>query len=290
MNTWATFFPNLQRIELLGPFLVRVPAWKTFFQTHTNLESFLITQSPRFDLECVQSMVECCKSMKELRLNEIGKMEDSFLQEIQKYGEQLTYLELARPGVPEALSEKALVDLMKAIGRNLTHLNLENNLNLTDGFLYQGLKPNARNLETLILRLIPDLTDAGVSEFFETWSTAIEDPNPPLFRIDLSRNHDLSDKALESILKHSGVALAHLEINAWKAVSREAVIGIADQCPEIEQLDIGWCREVDDGVVQQILEKCEKIREIKVWGCQRISLQCPRKVSVVAKIVDPGVS
>lgn len=286
MDTWATFFPNLQRIELLGPFLVRVPGWKTFFQTHTRLEGFLITQSPRFDLECTQVMVENCKNIKELRLNEIGKMEDAILEELKKYGDQLTYLELARPSVHEALSESALVDLMSAVGKNLTHLNLENNVNLTDGFLYQGLKPHARNLETLILRLVSELTDAGVAEFFNTWSTAVKDPNPPLFHLDFARNYNLADKALEALLRHSSKEVTHLDINGWKATSREALSTIATQCPELQKLDMGWCRELDDGVVQEVLEKCGKIREIKVWGCQRISLQCPRKVSNLCHVYD----
>src|ERR1700722_12486010 len=71
---WCTSLPSLKRLELLGPFLVRVPAWKSFFQSHPYLEGFLITQSPRFDLECVGSLVKNCRALKELRLREITKM------------------------------------------------------------------------------------------------------------------------------------------------------------------------------------------------------------------------
>ncbi|CAL1703119.1 unnamed protein product [Somion occarium] len=291
MDSWTTSLPHLKRIELLGPFLIRIAAWKKFFETHPNLEGFLITQSPRFDLECTKAMVDNCKNIKELRLNEIGKMDDAILNEIKQYGEQLTYLEIAYPGVPEALSDDVVVDLMSAVGASLKHLNLSNNVNLTDGFLFQGLKPHARQLSTLVLANLPELTDAGVAEFFDTWKAAVQDhPNRALVNLDLSRNHELSDKALISLLKHSKKSLTNLNINGWKTTSQEVLKGIARQCPRLQKLDISWCREVDDWVIKELVEKCDKIQEVKVWGCQRLSLQCPRKRGVTITGVEIHVA
>lgn len=279
---WSTSLPHLMRIELLGPFLVRVEAWKTFFKSHPRLEGFLITQSPRFDLECVQALADNCTNLMELRLKEIGKMEDSFLEPLKKLGGKLTYLDLSYPGKPDALTENALIDLMSAVCGTLTHLNLTNNTRLTDGFLYQGLKPFARRLSCLLLANVPDLTDAGVAEFFNTWKTAATEiqqlPNPPLSHIDMSRGHELGSKALTALLKHSGESITELCINGWKTTSQEALKEIGSRCPNLRKLDVGWCREVDDWVVQEVMDKCEKIEEVKVWGCQRLTEACPRKV------------
>ena len=109
-TAWATSLPNLRRVELLGPFLVRAPAWQTFFRAHPNLEGFLITQSPRFDVECMQVLIESCPQLKELRLKEVGKLCDEFLECLKSLGGQLTYLDLSYPGTADALSERALIN------------------------------------------------------------------------------------------------------------------------------------------------------------------------------------
>lgn len=280
ISAWAKSLPNLKRLELLGPFLVYSEAWQTFFESRPDLEGFLITQSPRFDEDCMQSLVENCKGLRELRLKEIGKMCDEFLTHIQTLGPQLTYLDLSYPGIPDALSTEALVDLMSAVGAHLNHLDLSGNLQLSDGFLYQGLKPHARQLQTLSLSGARDLTDAGVAEFFDTWEAAAEDglPNPPLASVDFSRCHHLSGLALTAMLKHSGPALENVNINGWKATPQVVLASIAKKAPKLKQLDIGWCREADDWVLKALMERCTHLETVKIWGCQRITEICPRRV------------
>lgn len=278
---WTQGFPKLKRLELLGPFLVRPPAWQAFFKAHPALEGFLINQSPRFDFECVRLMVENCKGMKELCLKEIGQMHDTFLECLKSYNDQLTRLEISYPGTPDALTENALIDLLRVVGKNLTHLDLSHNVNLTDAFLYQGLKPYTQNLDTIVLADLPGLTDAGVAEFFDTWKGATELPNPPLVEANFRRCSELSDKALASLLRHSGKELTNLNINQWRTTSQDVLKKIGSACPKLQKLDIGWCRETDDWVVQEIMNKCENIQEIEAWGCQRLTVQCPRKVRSV---------
>ncbi|KAI0074674.1 RNI-like protein [Panus rudis PR-1116 ss-1] len=277
---WTQGLPNLKRLELLGPFLVRPPAWQAFFKAHPGLEGFLITQSPRFDFECVRIMVDSCKGMKQLRLKEIGQMHDTFLECLKVYGDQLTRLELSYPGQPDSLTENALIDFIRVVGKNLTYLDLSHNVNITDGFLFQGLKPHASNLSTLILADLTGLTDAGVAEFFDTWHDAAEIPNPPLVEINFRRCPELSDKALTALIKHSGKELTYLNINQWRFTSQEVLKRIGLACPKLQKLDIGWCREADDWVIKEIMERCEHIQEIEAWGCQRLTVQCPRKRGV----------
>ena len=227
----------------------------------------------------MESLVENCKDLRELRLKEIGEMNDEFLEYLNRLSGKLTYLDISDPGHPEALSNDALVDMMAAIGRNLEHLDLSGNTLLLDGFLYQGLKPHARRLHTLVLSNTPELTDAGVAEFFDTWAGAVDEPNPPLAIIDMSRNHELSGKALSSLLKHSGEALEDLNINGWKATPEEDLGKIGSMTPKLMKVNLGWCREATDWTVKALLENCSCLQEVKVWGCQRVTERCPRKVS-----------
>ncbi|KZT66688.1 RNI-like protein [Daedalea quercina L-15889] len=292
---WQTAFPNLKRLELLGPFLVKAPAWRDFLKAHPSLEGFLIIQSPRFDLECVRTLVENCKGLKELRLSEIGLMEDSFLEPLKKLSGTLTSLEIPKPGSatnPDPLSEAALIDLIAAVGESLTHLDLSFNNDISDQFLYKALKPHVRRLISLRLQGCSELTNAGVAEFFDTWVAAaqksMKEPNPPLEVVDLSRSHQLGTDALFALLDHSGPALRDLNINEWKGASQDSLQTIAARAPNLRTLDVGFCRETDDWVIKSLLESCQMLSEVKVWGCQRLTVGCPRKRGVNIIGVEAG--
>ncbi|KAI0328035.1 RNI-like protein [Cubamyces sp. BRFM 1775] len=271
---WAAALPQLKRVELLGPFLVRAPAWQAFFRAHPNLEGFLITQSPRFDVECMRALVQSCSHLRELRLKEVGQLSDKFLVELQALGGQLTYLDLSYPGNGEAIHESALIDFLTQAGSLLEHLDLSGIANVTDGVLFRGVKPHVLKLNTLVLANNVELTDAGVAEFFDTWQGA------PLSNADLSRNPDLSDAALVALLKHSGGDLTELNINGWKGVSENALKHIPKLALNLTKLDVGFCRSVDNFLIKDILDRCAHVQEIKVWGCQRITEHCPRKRGV----------
>ncbi|KAL6308529.1 RNI-like protein [Sparassis latifolia] len=278
---WTTSLPHLKRLELLGPFLVRVPAWQTFIKAHPALEGFLITQSPRFDLECMQALVESCPRLTELRLKEIGKMSDKFLEHIKALAGTLVSLDLSYPGTPDALSEPAVVDLLAAVGPSLTHLDLSGNIELGDALLFKGVKPHARQLTSFAFADVPELTDAGVAEFFDAWGTKTEDGTRPwLTVLDLAHNHQLAGDALKAVLNHSGATLVQMNINGWKAVSADALNAIAKHARDLRRLDVGFCREVDNWVVKELMDKCDHIEEVKVWGCQKLSEDCPRKRNV----------
>jgi DNA repair protein RAD7 len=288
INAWCTSTPNLTRLELLGPFLVRPPAWKAFFESHPKLEGFLITQSPRFDVECTESLISNCPGLKELRLKEVGLMSDEIVEVIGTAKGGLTHLDLAYPGKPDAVSEAALIDLMKQVGSTLLHLNLSGNKNLTDTFLTDGIRTHARVLETLKLANLVLLTDEGVAQFFTTWSRSKK--NPPLECIDLSRNHELSTTALDALLLHSGPRLEVLNINAWKATSQEALMGIPKHAPKLVKADLGFCREIDDFIIKALMEECKRLKEIKCWGCHLVTGAFPRKVCCFGALYDDALT
>lgn len=309
-NTLSVSLPALTSLELLGPFLVKPPAWKNFFETHPGLEKFLVTQSPRFDFECMQALISSCGSnLSVLRLKEVGNLNDEFLEELSTLskggnGSKLTHLDLSDPG--KSCREEAMIGLLSAVGRQLTYLNVSNHILLTDNFLMEGIKPHTKVLDTLVLKNLPDITNEGVATFFKSW-----DNNPALVHLDLSRNHVLADLALEAILDHSGEKLEELNVNGWKDLEEEVLVTFAVKAPELRKVDVGWIREMTDFVVKAWVDGapkdfnekkddpsamtedvvpriggCKKLEEVKVWGCNRITLNCPRKVSKVCDILS----
>lgn len=266
---WADHFPNLRRIELLGPFLIKPNAWKAFFRGKPQLTGFLITQSPRFDLECMQVLSESCPDLTELKLSQIGLMDDDFLGPIKAF-ENLVSLDLSESS--NSLSVDAVVGLLNVVGRNLVTLNLSKNGLLDDDFISQGLLPNVSHLTSLILNELSELTDVGLANFFS------QTPNGPLSRLSLRRNHALADESLVALLNHSGHTLRELDINSWKDLSNEALLSIGAHAPKLTRVDLGFCRKTDDFVVKAILDGCKDVKEIQVFGCNRLTEGCPRKV------------
>lgn len=272
LDAWSTSLPSLVRLELLGPFLVRVPAWVRFFQSHPQLEALLLHQSPRFDLECMSTLSACCPNLVELRLKEIGKLDDTFLPYISSF-QQLGKLDLSSPST--SCSEDELIALLEKLGERFTHLELSGHEDLGDDFLKHGVQEYAPNLVSLRLDNLPTLTDEGVATFFRTWlPSALSD-------LSMTRAHSVGEQALPALLDSARSTLSTLSINAWRETTAEALSRIGE-LRELRKLDIGWNRAVDNFVIKAILDGCPKLEEIKCWGCNRVTVECPRKVSLLA--------
>ena len=165
-NIMSNALPHLKRIELLGPFLVRPVAWVKFFETHPHLEGFLVTQCPRFDVDCVKSLIKECRSLNDLRLKEM-KVDETWLQVIGE-SNSLKSLDLSSPHT--SCSDDALVQMLSTIGPGLSALNLSSHESITDGFLEDGLGKWTGSLERLSLAVCPELTDRALSRLFDTWA------------------------------------------------------------------------------------------------------------------------
>lgn len=270
LNSWSTALPSLTRLELLGPFLVRVPAWVSFFESHSALEALLIHQSPRFDLECVSALATHCPNITELRLREIGKLDDTFLPHISSL-RHLEQLDLSSPSA--SCSEEGILGLLHARGAQLTHLDLSNHGELGDDFLQDGICVHASRLVSLRLDNLPTLTDEGVAAFFRAWNPVA------LSTLSLARAYDVGDNALLALIECLRTTLSTLNICAWRETTADALTNLAS-VRELRALDVGWNRAVDDFVIKAILDGCPRLEEIKCWGCNRVTSDCPRKPNV----------
>ncbi|KAG6883917.1 hypothetical protein C0993_002851 [Termitomyces sp. T159_Od127] len=296
ISVLSSSLPSLKHVELLGPFLVRSAAWVTFFESHPTLETFKITQSPRFDIEAMLALKKHCTStLTALRLREIGAMSDAFLDAIGNF-KKIEELDIADPGKTNECAAEALQGVLSALSGTLRSLDLSRHEQVTDSVLTEGLVGTCY-LEELVVQNAPLLTDSGVAEFFGTWK------NQPLRRIDMGRNHNLGSAALVALLKHSGEKLEELGINGWGSVEAQALKLLGRLGGELRKLDVGWVREVDDFLVKEWMEGdaeedlesgkkkarkqeavrsagCTRLFEVKVWGCNKITAKCLKKKGV----------
>ncbi|KAK4684947.1 DNA repair protein RAD7, partial [Tremellales sp. Uapishka_1] len=264
---------SLTRIELFAPFLVRKEGWIDFFkQRNASLQGFLITQSPRIDLETIETMVDNCPNLTELQLAEIGMMQDDFLIPIGKL-DKLQSLDLSSPGTP--LSDDAVVTLLSKVGTNLVSLNLSDNSELGDMSLISIAK-YCPSLKQLYLRNCVEFTDEGVTAFFDALKAS---NHPGLEVIDLEKGHELKAASLKALIAHSGPTIEKLSLLGWKEVEKQA-LGEIGTCKRLKELNIGWCRCLTDFEVKDILEGCDEIKVVKVWGCNQLTDAIPRKKGV----------
>jgi len=282
--SWNASLPNLTSIDLLGPFLVRAPAWQGFFKAHPNLDGFRITQNPRFDADCLEELMVNSPKLTELRLREVGKMCDDFLEVLESVGPALTYLDLAYPGNAELVGEVAVMGLVKKLGPTLKHLDLSGITTITDEFFLHCLKEHAPNLESLTMADLEEVTDEKIGQFFLGW-----EKNSGLTSVNLSRNHTLSSLALNGVLQHSGPQLKSLNINGWKAASNESLTMIAELATGLSKIDVGWCREVDDFALAKIQDECDDLKVLSCWGCNRVTPAARRRVSTLSDILSLNV-
>ncbi|WWD17162.1 hypothetical protein CI109_101600 [Kwoniella shandongensis] len=273
VTSWGKSLKHLKRLELFAPFLVRKEGWISFLKAiGKRLEGLLITQSPRIDLETIKVLVKSCPNLTELRLAEIGQLDSDCLAAMKPL-RKLKFLDLSFPSSP--LPDDAVSDLLSAVGGNLETLILADNPDLTDVVLLSIAKhcPKLRNVS---LRNMVELTDEGVAAFFELLKKRNQ---PGLVQIDLEKGHDLREKALHALIDHSGSTVEKLSLLGWREVPADSISELIS-CSQLKELNIGWCRNVTDSTVKDILEGCQAIELMKVWGCNQLSDAVPRKKGV----------
>jgi DNA repair protein RAD7 len=233
---FATKLPSLKRIELLGPFLVRKPAWIDFFtEIGPRLEGFLVRQSPRLDEECIEILVRSAGDrLSELRLSEMGRMDESWLTHLARL-RGLKSLDLSYPLVPLPAESAALQDLIAAVGPGLTALNLAGQSNLTSADLLA--LPNLTRLDLTLLDL---LTDEETVAVLTAWADA---GNVGLESVKLGKAHLLLGPTLNALIALAGRSLQELEISGWKDLDEGSLKAVGHNCPGLTRLDVGWCSE-----------------------------------------------
>lgn len=270
---WSKQMRKLKHLELFGPFLVRKEGWIQFFKARGKaLESLSITQSPRIDLETMEVLVKHCPNLRVLKLGEIGQLDSDFLVPIAKL-KKLESLAITSPG-GTAISNEAVDELLAAVGKTLTSLDLRYNAELGDEVLTSiaALCPKLTHLSLAHV----ELSDAAVGRFFRDLKAR---RRPGLVHIDLEKGHDLAHEALSALIAHSGKTVRWLSLMSWRNVPADDVAALV-ACPNLAYLDLGWCRRVTDFTLKDLLEGCPALTHVRVWGCNNLTDRVPRKRGV----------
>ncbi|UZJ56509.1 hypothetical protein CBS101457_005829 [Exobasidium rhododendri] len=277
MDAWTTKLKKLHRLELYGCFLVRVEAWHRFFETiGDRLTSFKIRESPRFDRSCCESLVKNCPNVTELGLAQIGPLNADCLALLEQYGDRLTYLDISDPGVSapgipaKSLEDDEVIRLLCKTGRCLSFLDLSRNADLTSRTLLEGILENCKSLTTL------RLTSCGTegieaSSFIELFQGLKKRGSAAMTAISLERCLKVDDAVIRALIEFSGKTLVDLNINSCDAITQEGFQMIAQGCPNLKKIDVGFCRSVTDSFVIDAINNMNSLKEIWLFSCNKIS-------------------
>jgi DNA repair protein RAD7 len=280
MAEYSKRLTQLHSIELSGPYLVYIAAWHEFFDARAGqLESFKIRESPRFEITCCQKLVDTSPQLRELGLAQVGPLNGECLAVLQPL-KHLEYLDISDPGVStpgvpaESLKDMDVVELLSHVGKDLTYLDVGGNIDLSGDFLLSGVLEYCQSLRTLRVNQVASLEGQEPSVWSDLFLGFSEQKRPGLEYLNLERCTSLTDEGFIAMLAHSGPTLRELNINSCTALTAEALERIAEFCPVLETLDVGFVRSVKDSVIMALCNEqdgCPALKRVSVFGCMSLS-------------------
>lgn len=176
-----------------------------------------------------------------------------------------------------------------AISLGLTHLSLtwcKKNMN----HLVLSLAPKLTKLEALVLRqdkpqlednaveaiakYCHDLQDLDLSKSFKLSDRslyALAHGCPNLSKLNISGCPAFSDAALEYLTKFCRKLKVLNMCGCVRTATDRALEAIADNCSQLQSLNLGWCDEVSDKGVTSLAYGCPNLRALDLCGCVRIT-------------------
>ncbi|KAI8570336.1 hypothetical protein RHMOL_Rhmol01G0026700 [Rhododendron molle] len=143
---------------------------------------------------------------------------------------------------------------------SMRHLNISKNMWLTDTTL-ENFGQVCPNLQFLSVNGCPRLTDLGIGE--------VSKRCPAITQLNIDGLTQVSD-VLRRYSDNSVVNLKTLNARGTH-INDEGLAMIGNRCPNLQYLDIGFCKEVTDKGVMEVVTNCQRLRDINLIGCEKLS-------------------
>ncbi|KAJ1971303.1 UV-damaged DNA-binding protein rad7 [Dimargaris xerosporica] len=236
LELFAKNLPGLQSFHAHGTFLTTDAAFARFLTARgPQLQSFSLSQVPRFGREGMLALVQTARRLTSLRLESCERVDDDSLLLLADPAvstlDQLEHLDLSRPGAATVvgavhstynLKDEVIVRIVQQFGPGLRVLNLNGCHTLTDRVLNEGILPCCPRIEMLGLSECTGLTEEGLVRFFVQWKDRYP-IDTGLSRLDLSRCYQATDRVVQALVYHSGRALEDLNLNGLSLLTNRGL-------------------------------------------------------------------
>jgi DNA repair protein RAD7 len=117
-------------------------------------------------------------------------------------------------------------------------------------------------LEELVLDECTAVSDAGL--------LAVVSAARQLRVLSLQRCGRLSDASLLPAVQRG--TLEVLSVNGLHSVSSHTLVELSRSCREVlRELDVSFCRNIAEGALGQLVDACERLSVLKVYGCSQVT-------------------
>lgn len=83
---------------------------------------------------------------------------------------------------------------------------------------------------------------------------------------------NITDLSLTHMSKQLAMELQSLKLNGMNNITNTSIYSIIEQCKYLTELDMSWCRIMNDEVIEKILSCCAKLKKITLWGCSQVCI------------------
>ncbi|KAF1808784.1 RNI-like protein [Eremomyces bilateralis CBS 781.70] len=284
---------HIKHLKLYAANLITTDMWNTYLTEHgPNLETLKLTWlNASFDDSTMEVLAKRCMQLTRLKLELCGKITDEGLKHLKDLP-RLAHLSLhlTQPTDPEIIES-----IIAAHGARLQTLCLAHIPEATNSLL-NTISSHCTRLSKLRLSSAENLTDEGIATMFNEWTGK----NPPLSFIDMNSTRSvdyvmpegpdeeavgLASAGFIALMKHSGSALRKLNVSSCRHISMAAfseVFGTGSTYPNLEDIDLSFCGEVDSYVMAGIFRSCPNLTRVIAFGCFRIEeVAVPKKAVLI---------
>ncbi|PQE26059.1 hypothetical protein CJF30_00000804 [Rutstroemia sp. NJR-2017a BBW] len=264
----------LEHLSLAGANLIDDERWNTFLREKgSHLKSLKVYHTDgHFGDEQIGLIAKSCPDLERLKVSHNQKVTNAGVEHIAKISNlKHLSLELTNP-----TTSKPYVSIINSVGPQLRTLSLGRVHDIDDSVL-KAIHDNCQNISKLRITDNGVMTDHAFAHLFTNWY------NPPLTFIDLEKCRDidaavprdnpnnigLCSTGFEALMAHSGSALRYLDINSCRHISRQSfenAFAAGKKYPELQEMNISFCQEVDDFVVGSIFRACDKLKKLIIFG------------------------
>jgi len=278
MDYFLTRNIELNEFYLHGANLLSESHWKRFLREKGKpLQSLRVYWTDKhFGDEVLAELEAACPSLERLKVSHNQQVTGEGIKAIAKV-KSLLHLSL---DLRNEVHSDVYVHLLSEIGANLETLSLSR-VPEADNTVLDALHTHCRKLEKLRITDSEVMTDEGFARLFRGWE------NYGLKFVDFQKcrqldstqprqnpnNVGLCSNGFRELMAHSRKTIRHLNVHGCRHISAAAfehVFSASNVYPQLTNLEISFCEEVNDFIVGSIFRSCPNLRELNVFGCMKL--------------------
>jgi len=246
---------QLEELTLQCCYRIGDDALIQFVDTHPFLKKLELWWVNRFTARFTRRLVHGCPGLKQLHFILCPQVGDEIIEPLSQL-QSLVSLQIEKA---DGLTNAGVHKMLQGSRQSIARLWINDCDNLTEDCA--RIIAECPNLVDTSLDSIERMTDAGVELALKKCK---------LTSLSLNRCRNIGDETVSNIARYSPY-ISVLHIGGLPRLSQDSLECLLDTFMKITDLDVSWCRWVDDDFLEKFIPKHVHVRRITLWGCSRVT-------------------